>query len=57
MQEKQNTETTRNCYSIILYQEGSSHKLYFVAIDNQRRAIIRPNKKSVAMHVVGKLEV
>ena len=48
---------TRNSYSIILYQGGPPHELYFVAIDNHGRAIIRPNKKSVAMYVVGELEV
>jgi len=48
---------TRNSYSIILYQGGPPHELYFVTIDNHGRAIIRPNKKSVAMYVVGELEV
>jgi len=57
MQEKHNTEMTRNGYPIILYQRGPPHKPYFIAIDNHGRAIIRPNKKSLAMHVVGKLEV
>ena len=55
--EKHNTKTTRNSYPIILYQEGPSHELYFIAINNYERAIIRPNKKSVAMYVVGELEV
>jgi len=50
-------EITRNSYLIILYQGGPPHEPYFVAIDNHRRANIRPNKKLVAMHVVGELEV
>jgi len=57
MQEKHNTEMTRNGYLIILYQEGPPHKLYFITIDNHRRAIIGPNKKFVAIYVVGELEV
>jgi len=57
MQKKHNTEMTRNSYSIILYQGEPPHKPYFITIDNHRRAIIRPNKKSVAMHIVGELEV
>ena len=48
---------TRNSYPIILYQGGPPHKPYFVTIDNHGKAIIRPNKKSVAMYVVGELEV
>ena len=57
MQEKHNTEMIRNSYPIILYQGGPPHKPYFVTIDNHGKAIIRPNKKSVAMYVVGELEV
>ena len=57
MEEKHNTKTTRNGYLIMLYQGGSPYKPYFINIDNHGRAIIRPNKKSVAMYVVGELEV
>ena len=57
MEEKHNTETTRNGYPIMLYQGGLPHEPYFIAIDNHGRAIIRPNKKSVTIHIVGELEV
>ena len=57
MEEKQNTKTIRNGYPIILYQGGPPHEPYFITIDNHGRAIIGPNKKLVAMHVVGELEV
>ena len=52
MDKRHNTETTRNGYLIMLYQGGLPHELYFIAIDNYGRAIIGPNKKVVAMHVV-----
>jgi len=57
VQKKYNTETIRNGYPIILYQGGPSHKPYFVAINNHGRAIIGPNKKLVAIYIVGELEV
>jgi len=56
-EEKHNTETTRNGYPIMLYQGELPHEPYFIAIDNHGRAIIRPNKKSVTIHVVRELEV
>ena len=40
-----------------MYQEGSPHKPYFIAINNQGQVIISPNKKTVAIYVVGELEV
>jgi len=57
MEEKHNTETIINGYPIMLYQEGPPHKPYFITIDNHGRAIIGPNKKSVARHIVRELEV
>ena len=54
---KHNTETLRNGYPINMYQEGSPHKPYFIAINNQGQVIISPNKKTVAIYVVGELEV
>jgi len=54
---KYNTEISRNGYPINMYQGGPSHKLYFIAIDNRGQVIIRPNKKIVATYVVGELEV
>ena len=57
MEEKHNTETIINGYPIMLYQGGPPHKPYFIAIDNHGRAIIGLNKKSVARHIVGELEV
>ena len=57
MDQKYNTETSRNGYSIVMFQEGPSHEPYFIAIDNQEHVIIRPNKKTVATYVVEELEV
>ena len=34
VEEKHNTEMTRNGYPIMLYQGGPPHKPYFIAIDN-----------------------
>jgi len=54
---KQNTDTSRNGYQILIYQGGSPHEPYFIAIDNRDQVIIGPSKKIVAIHVVGELEV
>jgi len=54
---KYNTETLRNSYPIVMFQGGSLHELYFIAIDNQGQVIISPNKKIVATYIVGELEV
>ena len=40
-----------------MFQGGPPHELFFIAIDNQEQVIIGPNKKTVAMYVVGELEV
>ena len=40
-----------------MYQGGLPHKPYFIAIDNWGQVIISPNKKIVATHVVGELEI
>jgi len=32
---KHNTKTSQNGYPIAMYQEGPSHKPYFIAIDNR----------------------
>jgi len=40
-----------------MYQESLPHEPYFVTIDNQGLAIIGPNKKIVAIYIVGELEV
>ena len=55
--QKYNTETTRNSYPIIMFQEGPPHEPYFIVIDNQGQILISPNRKIVATHVVKKLEV
>ena len=55
--EKHNTETSRNKYPIFMYQGGPPHELYFIAINNQGQAIIGPTKKIMATHMVRKLEV
>ena len=55
--EKHNTEISRNSYSIVIFQEGPLYELYFIAIDNREQVIIGSNKKMVATHVVRELEV
>ena len=55
--QKHNTETARNSYSIIMFQGGLPHKPYFITIDNRGQIIIGPGKKTVATYVVGELEV
>ena len=54
---KHNTETARNGYPIIMFQGSSPHEPYFIAIDNREQVIIGPSKKTVAIYVVGDLEV
>jgi len=54
---KYNTEMSRNGYSINIYQGGPLHEPYFITIDNRGQVIIGPNKKTVAIYVVGELEV
>ena len=54
---KHNTETARNSYQIAMLQGGPSHELYFIAVDNREQVIIGSNKKTVAIYVVGELEV
>jgi len=55
--QKYNTETSRNGYPIIMFQGGPPHEPYFIAIDNQEQVIISSNKKTVATYVVGELKV
>ena len=40
-----------------MFQGEPLHELYFIAIDNQGQVIIGPNKKTMAMYMVGELEV
>jgi len=40
-----------------MFQGGSPHEPYFIAINNRGQVIIGPNKKIVATFVVGELEV
>ena len=54
---KNNMETSRNRYTIKMFQGGSPHELFFIAINNRDQVIIGPNKKTVMMYVVGELEV
>ena len=54
---KHNTKTLRNGYSITMFQGGPPHEPYFIAINNWGQVIIGPNKKMVATYVVGELEV
>ena len=55
--QKHNTEMTRNGYTIIMFQGGLLHEPYFIAINNWGQVLIGPNKKIVPTHVVGELEV
>ena len=57
MNQKHNTNTTRNRYQIPMFQGGSLHEPYFIVINNKNQIIIGPSKKIVATHVVGELEV
>jgi len=50
-------ETARNEYQILMFQGGPLHELYFITINNREQVIIGPNKKIVATHMVGELEV
>jgi len=54
---KNNMETLRNGYPIRMFQGGPPHEPFFIAINNRDQVIIGPNKKTVAMYVVGELEV
>ena len=54
---RHNTETSRNGYPIKMYQGGTPHEPFFIAIDCWGQVIIGPNKKIVATHVSGELEV
>ena len=40
-----------------MFQGGPLHEPYFIAIDNREQVIIGPEKKIMATHVVGELEV
>jgi len=55
--QKHNTETVRNSYSIVMFQGSPLHKPYFIAIDNWEWVIIGPSKKTVATYVIEELEV
>jgi len=57
MEEKHNTETSRNGYPITMYQGEPLYEPYFIAIYNQGQVIISPDKKIVAIHVIGELEI
>ena len=54
---KHNTETSRNGYSIQIFQGGPPYELFFIAINNQGQVIISPNKKMVTTYVVRELEI
>ena len=54
---KYNSETSRNVYLIKMFQEKLPHEPLFITINNQGQVIIGPNKKTVTMHVKGELEV
>jgi len=54
---KNNMETSKNRYPIRMFQGRPLYEPFFIAIDNQDQVIISSNKKTVAMYVVGELEV
>ena len=54
---KYNSETSRNRYLIRIFQGGPLYEPFFIAINNQGQVIIGPNKKTVAIYVKGELEV
>ena len=54
---KHNTEISRNGYPITMFQGRPPHELYLIAIDNWGQVIIGPNKKMVATYMVGELKV
>ena len=54
---KHNMEISRNKYPIRMFQGRSLHEPFFIAINNLGQVIIGPNKKMVAMYVVGELVV
>jgi len=55
--QKHNIETARNSYPIVMFQGGPPHEPYFIAINNREQIIIGPSRKTVAIYVVGELEV
>ena len=57
LERKHNMDTARNGYQIYMFQKGPPYEPYFIAIDNKDQVIIGPNKKIMATHVVGELEV
>ena len=57
LKNKRNTDTYRKGQQISMYQGGPPHEPYFITIDSRNQVIIEPNRKTVAMHVVGELEV
>jgi len=57
VENKHNTEMSRNEYPMNMFQGGLPHDLFFIAINNQGHVIIDPNKKMVAIYVVGELEI
>ena len=57
LDKKHNIEMSRNGCQIPMFQGGSPHKPYFIAINNKDQIIISPSKKIVITHVVGELKV
>ena len=55
--DKHNTETSRNGYPITIFQEGLPHGPYFIVINNWGQVIIGPDKKMVATYIVGELKM
>jgi len=57
VENKYNTETSQNGYSITMYQGEPPYEPYFITINNRRQVITSSNKKTVATYIVGELKV
>ena len=57
VESKYNTEISRNRQWINMFQEGPPYKPFFIAINNWGQVIIGSSKKTVAIYIVGELEV
>jgi len=57
VESKYNTEISRNRQWINMFQGGPPHKPFFITINNWGQVIIGSSKKTVAIYIVGELEV
>ena len=57
LEQKHNTDTSKNEFLIFIYQGGLLYKPYFIPLRLQGQHIIDPNKKVVTSHVVSDLSL